>query len=322
MDKVVSFDELGRLLEIFSNEFKDITVQNNDLQYIHSYILPYLRRYIESVIIQDYSISQVEKINSVNGQLYKLFKACIDKLQIGSSIGELGVEFETIINFYNENRSYLDLILLFAEHNRSLRTLSNLNNNIEQLNLNFSKLDNETKKLSAGLEDVAKAATIPQYAEVYESAKQEYDKFADGWLRAGIILGVFLVLSVILVLYCVPIPAYQSYDNPFVYIITNFSLRFTLIGIFVYLMYFVGHKYNVAKHNATLYGSKSAALKSFLSFIQTTSDNEVKNAMLIAITDFIFKGNNTGYLDNDKVVDDLSPNNAMKVLGDLIHKAK
>lgn len=322
MDKLISFDELGGLLENFSNQFKDLAVQNNDLQYIHSYIVPYLRRYIESVIIQDYSISQVKKIHSVNNQLYKLFKACTDKFQTGSSIGELSVEFETIINSYNENRSHLDLILLFAEHNRSLRTLSNLNNDIELLNLNFSKLDNETKKLSIGLEDVAKGATIPKYAEVYESAKQEYDKFANDWLRVGIILGVFLVVSVILVLYCVPIPIYQSNDNPFVYIITNFSLRFTLIGIFLYLLYFVGHKYNVAKHNATLYGSKSAALKSFLAFIQTTSDNEVKNAMLIAITDFIFKGNNTGYLENDKVVGDLNPNNAMKVLSDLIHKAK
>lgn len=126
--------------------------------------------------------------------MYKLFKACTDKFQTGSSIGELSVEFETIINSYNENRSHLDLVLLFAEHNRSLRTLSNLNNNIELLNLNFSKLDNETKKLSVGLEDVAKAATIPKYAEVYESAKQEYDKFADNWLRVGIILGVFLVI--------------------------------------------------------------------------------------------------------------------------------
>lgn len=66
MDKIVSFDELGSLLEKFSNEFKDLAVQNNDLQYIHSYIVPYLRRYIESVIIQDYSISQVKKIHLVN----------------------------------------------------------------------------------------------------------------------------------------------------------------------------------------------------------------------------------------------------------------
>ena len=87
-------------------------------------------------------------------------------------------------------------------------------------------------------------------------------------------------------------------------------------------MYFVGHKYNVAKHNATLYGSKSAALKSFLAFIQTTTDNAVKNAMLIAITDFIFKGNNTGYLENDKVIRDLNPNNVMNILSDLIHKTK
>lgn len=44
--------------------------------------------------------------------------------------------------------------------------------------------------------------------------------------------------------------------------------------------------------------------------------------MLIAITNFIFKGNNTGYLGSDKVVDDLNPNNVMNVLSDLIHKTK
>jgi len=291
MDKLISFDELGRLLENFSDHFKGSTVQNDDLQYIISYILPYLRRYIESVIIRDYSIPQIEKINAVNGQLYKLFKDCIDKYQNSSSIENLGVEFEVIVQFYSENRSQLDLILLFAEHNKSLRTLNSSKNNIENLNSNFSKLSNEIQNISEGLEEVAKSVTIPKYAEVYEVAKQEYDKIANKWLWVGVVLSVLLVVSIILVLYCVPMPTYQSNDNPFVYIITNFSLRFTLIGIFLYLLYFVGHKYNVAKHNATLYGSKSAALKSFLAFIQTTSDNEVKNAMLIAITDFIFKGN-------------------------------
>jgi hypothetical protein len=322
MDKLISFDELGRLLENFSDHFKGSTVQNDDLQYIISYILPYLRRYIESVIIRDYSIPQIEKINAVNGQLYKLFKDCIDKYQNSSSIENLGVEFEVIVQFYSENRSQLDLILLFAEHNKSLRTLNSSKNNIENLNSNFSKLSNEIQNISEGLEEVAKSVTIPKYAEVYEVAKQEYDKIANKWLWVGVVLSVLLVVSIILVLYCVPMPTYQSNDNPFVYIITNFSLRFTLIGIFLYLLYFVGHKYNVAKHNATLYGSKSAALKSFLAFIQTTSDNEVKNAMLIAITDFIFKGNNTGYLENDKGIGDLNPNNVMNVLSDLIHKTK
>ena len=307
MDKLISFDELGRLLENFSDHFKGSTVQNDDLQYIISYILPYLRRYIESVIIRDYSIPQIEKINAVNGQLYKLFKDCIDKYQNSSSIENLGVEFEVIVQFYSENRSQLDLILLFAEHNKSLRTLNSSKNNIENLNSNFSKLSNEIQNISEGLEEVA---------------KKEYDKIANKWLWVGVVLSVLLVVSIILVLYCVPMPTYQSNDNPFVYIITNFSLRFTLIGIFLYLLYFVGHKYNVAKHNATLYGSKSAALKSFLAFIQTTSDNEVKNAMLIAITDFIFKGNNTGYLENDKGIGDLNPNNVMNVLSDLIHKTK
>ena len=322
MDKLISFDELGRLLENFSDHFKGSTVQNDDLQYIISYILPYLRRYIESVIIRDYSIPQIEKINAVNGQLYKLFKDCIDKYQNSSSIENLGVEFEVIVQFYSENRSQLDLILLFAEHNKSLRTLNSSKNNIENLNSNFSILSNEIQNISEGLEEVAKSVTIPKYAEVYEVAKQEYDKIANKWLWVGVVLSVLLVVSIILVLYCVPMPTYQSNDNPFVYIITNFSLRFTLIGIFLYLLYFVGHKYNVAKHNATLYGSKSAALKSFLAFIQTTSDNEVKNAMLIAITDFIFKGNNTGYLENDKGIGDLNPNNVMNVLSDLIHKTK
>ena len=44
--------------------------------------------------------------------------------------------------------------------------------------------------------------------------------------------------------------------------------------------------------------------------------------MLIAITDFIFKGNNTGYLENDNSIGGLNPNNAMKILSDFLHKAK
>ena len=64
-------------------------------------------------------------------------KDCIDKYQNSSSIENLGVEFEVIVQFYSENRSQLDLILLFAEHNKSLRTLNSSKNNIENLNSNF-----------------------------------------------------------------------------------------------------------------------------------------------------------------------------------------
>ena len=232
------------------------------------------------------------------------------------------MELSDLVSLYNEYRSVLDGFLSLAIGNSVAANQNRLDWEMQKIKNSINDYETKTTEAIDNLKILAEDITIPKYANVYSDAKKEYDKIANKWLGVGVVLSVLLVVSIILVLYCVPIPTYQSNDNPFVYIITNFSLRFTLIGIFLYLLYFVGHKYNVAKHNATLYGSKSAALKSFLAFIQTTSDNEVKNTMLIAITNFIFKGNNTGYLGSDKVVDDLDPKNVMNVLSDLIHKTK
>lgn len=328
MGDEIEFSRLQKELVLFRANFIEFNQQKGLVTVMLHYVVPYFERLCDLIEPLEYSPFQVEKLNTIITSVLDYLIRCnsiytsyIDKTD---SILHSQVEdsLSSLLELYNENRIFLDGIVSLAIGNNLSVSHLHLENEVQKLKEAVSIYETKTKQSIESLELLAQETIIPKYAEVYESAKREYDESAGGWLFAGVLFGSFLILSVIWVLNYIPIPTYQSNDNPFVYIITNFSLRFTLIGIFLYLLYFVGHKYNVAKHNATLYGSKSAALKSFLAFIQTTSDNEVKNAMLIAITDFIFKGNNTGYLESDRVVGDLNPNNAMKVLSDLIHKAK
>ena len=232
------------------------------------------------------------------------------------------IKLSEILNLYNTKRSDLDGFLSLAIGNSITANQNRLDWEIQNIKRSINSYETSTNESIEALKTLAEDITVPKYAEVYMDAKVEYDKMAKSWLRTGV--GVILVLVgiIIWVLKYVSIPSYSTVDNPFVFILTNFSLRFTLIGIFLYLLYFVSHKYNVAKHNATVYGSKAAALKTFLAFIKTTSDNEVKNAMLMAITDFIFKDNSTGYLESDKAVGNIDSNYTVKLLSKLIDKAK
>ena len=328
MDNKIDFSSLEKEIDMFKSNFSGVDIDSNHLLFVSSIVIPYFEQLIRLVRPADFTELQLEQLNNIVKRTSDYINQC-NTLFISNKNKDnlnfnpiIDMELSDLVSLYNEYRSVLDGFLSLAIGNSVAANQNRLDWEMQKIKNSINDYETKTTEAIDNLKILAEDITIPKYANVYSDAKKEYDKIANKWLGVGVVLSVLLVMSIILVLYCVPIPTYQSNDNPFVYIITNFSLRFTLIGIFLYLLYFVGHKYNVAKHNATLYGSKSAALKSFLAFIQTTSDNEVKNAMLIAITDFIFKGNNTGYLENDKGVGNLNPNNAMKILSDIIHKTK
>lgn len=328
MDNKIDFSSLEKEIDMFKSNFSGVDIDSNHLIFVSSIVIPYFEQLIRLVRPADFTELQLEQLNNIVKRTSDYINQC-NTLFISNKNKDnlnfnpiIDMELSDLVSLYNEYRSVLDGFLSLAIGNSVAANQNRLDWEMQKIKNSINDYETKTTEAIDNLKILAEDITIPKYANVYSDAKKEYDKIANNWLWVGVVLSVLLVVSIILVLYCVPIPTYQSNDNPFVYIITNFSLRFTLIGIFLYLLYFVGHKYNVAKHNATLYGSKSAALKSFLAFIQTTSDNEVKNAMLIAITDFIFKGNNTGYLENDKGIGDLNPNNVMNVLSDLIHKTK
>ncbi|WP_295257315.1 DUF6161 domain-containing protein [Veillonella sp.] len=328
MDNKIDFSSLEKEIDMFKSNFSGVDIDSNHLLFVSSIVIPYFEQLIRLVRPADFTELQLEQLNNIVKRTSDYINQC-NTLFISNKNKDnlnfnpiIDMELSDLVSLYNEYRSVLDGFLSLAIGNSVAANQNRLDWEMQKIKNSINDYETKTTEAIDNLKILAEDITIPKYANVYSDAKKEYDKIANKWLGVGVVLSVLLVVSIILVLYCVPIPTYQSNDNPFVYIITNFSLRFTLIGIFLYLLYFVGHKYNVAKHNATLYGSKSAALKSFLAFIQTTSDNEVKNTMLIAITNFIFKGNNTGYLGSDKVVDDLDPNNVMNVLSDLIHKTK
>lgn len=328
MDNKIDFSSLEKEIDMFKSNFSGVDIDSNHLLFVSSIVIPYFEQLIRLVRPADFTELQLEQLNNIVKRTSDYINQC-NTLFISNKNKDnlnfnpiIDMELSDLVSLYNEYRSVLDGFLSLAIGNSVAANQNRLDWEMQKIKNSINDYETKTTEAIDNLKILAEDITIPKYANVYSDAKKEYDKIANKWFGVGVVLSVLLVMSIILVLYCVPIPTYQSNDNPFVYIITNFSLRFTLIGIFLYLLYFVGHKYNVAKHNATLYGSKSAALKSFLAFIQTTSDNEVKNAMLIAITDFIFKGNNTGYLENDKGVGDLNPNNAMKILSDIIHKTK
>lgn len=319
---------LDNEIEMFKSCFNGLDIGSNQIQVVFSMVIPYFEQLIRLVRPEDFTELQLEQLNRINQEFLNRISKCNELYVSNNHKNDLNFqlnvnhEITDLINLYNTNKSILDSFLSLAMGNSVAANQNRLDWEIQRIKNSIKDYENNTTEAIDNLKILAEDITIPKYANVYSDAKKEYDKVAKYWLITGGCVSFILIAGIIWTLKCVPIPTYSTSDNPFVFILANFSLRFTLIGVFFYLLYFVGHKYNVAKHNATLYGSKSAALKSFLAFIQTTTDNAVKNAMLIAITDFIFKGNNTGYLENDKVIRDLNPNNVMNILSDLIHKTK
>ena len=327
MKDKINFSRLEKEIDLFKNNLEGLGLESNQLILVISVVIPYFEQLIKLVQPADFTELQLNQLKGIIEKISNHINNCnalfVSNNETGLSFWDkVNRELSEILNLYNTNRSDLDGFLSLAIGNSITANQNRLDWEIQNIKRSINSYETSTNESIEALKTLAEDITVPKYAEVYMDAKVEYDKMAKSWLRTGV--GVILVLVgiIIWVLKYVSIPSYSTVDNPFVFILTNFSLRFTLIGIFLYLLYFVSHKYNVAKHNATVYGSKAAALKTFLAFIKTTSDNEVKNAMLMAITDFIFKDNSTGYLESDKAVGNIDSNYTVKLLSKLIDKAK
>ena len=328
MDDKIDFSRLEKEIDLFKTNFDGLDIGSNQLIFVSSIVIPYLEQLIKLVRPNDFTKLQLKQLYDISKKFFNHINKCNSLFISNKSNNNLNFhlvinsELLDLTNLYDEYRSVLDSFLSLAIGNSVIANQNRLDWEIQKIKKSIDRYEIHTTEAIDSLKVLAEDITIPKYANVYSDAKDEYDKAAKQWLRTGVVVSILLIGIIIWTLKYVHIPIYTTTDNPFVFIFANFSLRFTIIGVFLYLLFFVGHKYNVAKHNATVYASKSAALKSFLAFIQTTSDSEVRNAMLIAITDFIFKGNNTGYLENDNSIGGLNPNNAMKILSDFLHKAK
>lgn len=184
-----------------------------------------------------------------------------------------------------------------------------------KINEKYEQTDSESKRILDNLEDAAKKTGITKHSTIFATQAKEHKTISVLWLIATIALSGFM-LGIIY---------YLFKENPFEELLKDpvnslqlvqFSiLKIVAFSILSYLIILCIKNYNAHRHNYIINIFKKNALATFQTFIDSTSDDQIKNTILLETTRAIFSQNSSGYLKHES--DDSSPNRIIEVVRDI-----
>lgn len=302
-------------IEEFLRLRENIIIDSNSLIIFQHRIIPYLKEFL-GLNFGDLTSQQATIVNGIlkdfNDSITKLNKAIHRFRGIpDDDFKDAKLEAENIESLFNKYKADLDSFYTFSMVNRLNKSMNGLDQRFSQVTANVSVFESNVNESIEGLQVLAKQLALPSYADVYEKEAEKLQKAAEDWLKVGIILiTIFLYMLYNMMFLKISIPIIEHID-PNILLFVFLSLRMTVIVFCLFIIYFVIHKHNILKHNATLNRSRANALAAFRGFVETSKDEETKNVILLKITDFIFSASNTGYLKNEEVKDVLKDTNAV-----------
>lgn len=174
------------------------------------------------------------------------------------------------------------------------------------------ELEEEIQDLSAGKE----LEGIEQYTSLFQSRINNYRDTSDWWLIA--IIGTF-IFSLYWIFQSMSKPTEFKNDDLFLFL-DHVALRVLLFSFLGYAIYFLTKSYRLNKNQQVIYEDKKTALECYAFFEKANrSDQELHRAVLLQVTDAIFKTHSNGYVDKQQEpspspVDAVNLMNAVKSL--------
>lgn len=212
-------------------------------------------------------------------------------------------EIEYIIWLYKKDEAkiisiitYLKLLKFSDKLSTESNFLTNLNTNIEENGNQIESL----RKLLKETNDLAHQTAVSNYSHLYKAEAK-----TQGYLSWVWFIGLIIVIISFLLLAC------HYINNPIIVSSDNFNAMYTFLsivlarastlGVLVFLIYWLGKKYNITRHNYTINKAKEHALATFDVFINAEADPMIRKIILIKTTDYIYSHRSSGYLNEEEI---------------------
>ncbi len=223
--------------------------------------------------------------------------------QINSLIVEIQSKYIDVLAFisYEKTKNIDSKITTIQLEN--MDTISNLDvkidsklKEIEKTKKQISMYEQDAKKAYESIQANANKTGVSKYSSIFKEQADKYSKNAWWWF-AGII---FILLTVIV---C-SISLLKGYFNPPNDASWGIIVQFTTAKLIIFSILCVAlswtiKSYKANKHNEVLNKHRQNALDIFEVFVNGTSDEQTKNAVLLQAVQSIFAQQNTGYNDNE-----------------------
>jgi hypothetical protein len=213
-------------------------------------------------------------ISDIGVQYRDLFKLASPIIAIGSQN----------INEINEN------IL------KSTEFLNEISNVRKELIADLESAKKQSDEILSSMRDATARTGISRHANIFKEEAEDHKNIAKKWLIANISLGAAaLGLAAYSIYYYasrqIEVSTAQSIQIGIAKLITFSILYFGLV--------WTSRNYRAHRHNFVINQHRQNALNTFESFVEGTSDDHTKNAVLVKSTEAVFSPIVTGYLTKE-----------------------
>ncbi len=184
----------------------------------------------------------------------------------------------------------------------------------EKLAMFIGTARRDAESALAAVKEQAAEAGVSTNAQIFLRDAENHAALAGKWMLATIVMG--LITFVAAVVSVVVAINYQPADTAAAiqYVVAKLIVLSTLS----FAMLWCARNYKAQKHNETLNKHRANALMTFRAFVEGTSDERVKDAILLQASQAAFSGRHTGFNAQEKDTQTINP--IVEMLGKTLPK--
>lgn len=179
----------------------------------------------------------------------------------------------------------------------------------EQLSKFIANARVEAEGALAAVKEQAAEAGVSTNAQIFVGDAQKHDKAAKTWLKATIVMATITIFAAAAAL----ITAFVYHPKDLAATIQYVVAKLLVLSTLSFVVLWCARNYRSQKHNETLNKHRANALMTFRAFVEGTSDDRVKDAILLQAAQSAFSGRPTGFDAPEKESSTINP--VVEVLG-------
>jgi hypothetical protein len=220
-------------------------------------------------------------VNQVTGQFQNIFNVVAPVVAYGSSTRTLTEEQDRLAHLILEAT---------AEINQKVSEIEKVKTTAEA---SLAEASISAQRSLESIQDAAAKSGVSTNARFFKEEYAAHQKAAKKWLLAVIAAGILTAICAFLSSYLY-IKEIRPTD---VAGAVQFAVaKLAALSVLYFFLIWCSRNYLATRHNATVNQHRAIALSTFETFVNASSDEQTKNAVLLKATQAIFAPEVTGYL--------------------------
>ncbi len=185
----------------------------------------------------------------------------------------------------------------------------------EELSKFLKSVRSEAENALSAVKAQAAEAGVSANAQIFIEDANKHNDSAVKWLKATIIMAIVTLLTAISTL----VVAFLYVPPDLTSVIQYIVAKLLVLSTLSYGVFWSARNYKAQMHNQTLNKHRANALMTFRAFVEGTSDERVKDAILLQASQAAFTLRSTGFDDPEKDSQTINP--VIEILGKTLPQA-